>query len=57
MATVLRHCSVCKKYTLQENHCDQPTLLPRPPKFSLTDKYGEYRRQARLAERKQLGFL
>ncbi|HLC51619.1 MAG TPA: nucleolar RNA-binding Nop10p family protein [Candidatus Nanoarchaeia archaeon] len=40
-------CPSCKKYTLK-SECCITTVLPRPPKYSPEDKYGEYRRKAKL---------
>ena len=49
MAQHIYHCSACRSYTLAElcPRCGQKTLLPRPPKFSLDDKYAPLRREAR----------
>lgn len=43
----LHYCKNCKKYTLEQSCsiCKRETTLPRPPKYSPEDKYGEYRRQ------------
>lgn len=46
----LQKCS-CGKYTL-EPRCHGATQRPLPPKFSLEDKYGKYRREIK---RKELG--
>ena len=35
--------------------CNQETILPRPPKFSLQDKYGEYRRDVKKKDLKEKG--
>ncbi|MBI5347532.1 MAG: ribosome biogenesis protein [Candidatus Aenigmarchaeota archaeon] len=40
---MLRKCPVCRKYSLREMCCTG-TENPHPPKFSLADKYGKYRR-------------
>ncbi len=49
MAEHLYKCSSCKIYTLKKEcpACGKAALLPRPPKFSLQDKYAEYRRKAK----------
>lgn len=40
-------CPKCNNYTLNEKciKCKVETRNPRPPKFSLEDKYGVYRRK------------
>jgi H/ACA ribonucleoprotein complex subunit 3 len=45
MKHLLRKCSFCMIYTLNEKcaKCNNPTLDPHPPKFSLEDKYIRYR--------------
>jgi len=48
----MRHihkCSKCESYTLEEKCplCSSDTIRPRPPKFSLADKYASYRRKAK----------
>ena len=45
-------CSFCLKYTLNKNCpiCEKETIAPKPPKFSLQDKYGEYRREVKRKE-------
>jgi H/ACA ribonucleoprotein complex subunit 3 len=44
---MLRTCSDCGRYTLQENcpRCGEQTRDSAPPKFSPEDKHGEYRRR------------
>ena len=39
-------CGSCKKYTLEGvcPSCSSKAESPRPPKFSLSDKYASYRR-------------
>ncbi len=46
----IRRCPGCQKYTFQEQHCTIATILPRPPKFSLQDKYESYRRDVKKKE-------
>lgn len=40
----MKKCEVCKAYTLEVSHCGMPTHSPHPPKFSIDDKYAQYRR-------------
>ena len=40
----MRKCEICKSYTLDALHCGAPTNSPHPPKFSIDDKYADYRR-------------
>ncbi len=49
MVEKLLFCSGCKKYTLEEKcpSCQAETHMPKPPKFSLNDKYGSYRREVK----------
>lgn len=37
--------------------CGGKTLSPKPPKYSPEDKYGKYRRETVLADRKKKGLL
>jgi len=48
--TVIKKCPKCGTYTLKETcpKCGEPTKTPHPPKFSPQDKYGKYRRMAKL---------
>ncbi|MBT4936121.1 RNA-protein complex protein Nop10 [Candidatus Woesearchaeota archaeon] len=52
MAQHIHTCSVCKVYTLEETcpQCNAKTVLPKPPKFSPEDKYGDYRRKVKREE-------
>ena len=52
-------CPRCKEYTLQEKcpFCNVETYRPVPAKYSPEDRYGHYRRLAKLEERKQKGLL
>ncbi len=43
-------CTSCNTYTLQETHCETATIQPKPPKFSLDDKYAQYRRETKKAD-------
>ena len=47
MAKHILKCPACNKYTLKEKCCIE-TIFPHPAKFSLQDKYGEYRRKAKI---------
>jgi len=42
----LKKCPTCSLYTLQKTcpRCGAATSSPHPPRFSPTDKFGEYRR-------------
>ncbi len=45
---LLRKCPKCAKYSLsQECPCGGGTLTPHPPKYSVGDKYAQYRRKAK----------
>ncbi len=50
---LLRYCPNCGRYTLEEvcPVCGGKTVLAHPPKYSPEDKYGEYRRKAKLRMR------
>ena len=50
-------CQECSEYTLDSKHCDQPTIPPRPARFSVEDKYAHLKREAKLEKRKQRGLL
>ena len=39
----IRFCEKCKKYTMNEECCNQKTVSSEPPKFSPDDKYAKYR--------------
>ncbi|MHA2390381.1 MAG: nucleolar RNA-binding Nop10p family protein [Promethearchaeota archaeon] len=48
MTKYLQKCMECKKYGLANpnskcRYCGGRLVNPKPPKFSLTDKYGKYR--------------
>ena len=47
MSEHIYQCPSCKNYTLHKTCtiCVISTILPRPPKFSLDDKYGSYKRE------------
>ena len=46
----LRKCPKCGRYTLKEKCpvCGTETVSAHPPRFSPEDKWGEYRRRAKL---------
>ncbi len=49
MSQILK-CNECGEYTLKEEVCPKcggSVKSPRPAKFSLDDKYGKYRREAK----------
>ncbi|WP_081622996.1 RNA-protein complex protein Nop10 [Archaeoglobus sulfaticallidus] len=50
MKSRLRKCRNCGRYTLKESCpvCKQKTISPIPPKFSIEDRYGKYRRKLRM---------
>ena len=56
MSKHIMKCPSCGKYTLSSKCCDV-TVLPRPPKFSLDDKYAKYRRQVKKAALEKEGLL
>jgi len=43
----MRKCGNCGRYTFKEicPVCGSKTFNPEPPKYSPTDKYGEFRRK------------
>lgn len=55
MKVLMRKCSKCHRYTLKEKCpvCNSKTYMPIPPKFSIEDPYGKYRRKMR----KEVGFF
>lgn len=46
--TTLLKCQKCSSYTLKKEHCGARTETPAPPKYSPVDKYGKYRRMAKV---------
>ena len=52
MSQSINKCPSCNTYTLEKicSKCGVDTLLPRPPKFSLNDKYAQYRREVKKSE-------
>lgn len=54
----LLKCSKCGKYTMQEKcSCGGAVVNPKPAKFTLEDKYGRLRREAKKKEREQAGLI
>ncbi|HLD83713.1 MAG TPA: nucleolar RNA-binding Nop10p family protein [archaeon] len=41
-------CSTCGRYVLAECGCGGKAIHAEPPKFSAADKYGRYRRMAKV---------
>jgi len=57
MRNILK-CGSCGKYTMNDACvCGGKALTPKPAKFSVEDKYGNYRRKAKLDVFKKEGLL
>ena len=57
MRSILK-CENCGKYTMKEIcACNGKELTPKPAKFSVEDKYGSYRRKAKLDNFKKEGLI
>ena len=52
MTKHIHKCTSCQAYTLEKkcSKCGKEAILPRPPKFSLDDKYAGLRREVRKEE-------
>ncbi len=52
MAEHIYKCLFCEKYTMERkcSLCSKETIIPRPPKFSLNDKYAELKRTTKIKE-------
>lgn len=52
MAQHIHHCPHCLRYSMEEKcpSCGTATILPKPPKFSLDDKYAGLRREVKRKE-------
>jgi len=52
MAEHIKKCVDDQHYTIEKNcpACGKETILPRPPKFSLQDKYASLRRESKRPE-------
>lgn len=59
MAEHIRKCVDDQRYTLEKNcpACGKETILPRPPKFSLQDRYASLRRESKKQELQEKGLL
>lgn len=55
----IKICPKEKTYTLKDKcpKCGATTLITAPPKFSVDDKYANYRRQAKEKGRTEAGLL
>jgi len=54
----LLKCQKCGHYTMKEEHdCGGTAVNPKPAKFTLEDKYGRLRREAKQKEWKKAGLL
>ena len=55
----IKFCSNCKIYSMQDKcpKCSKETVLAKPPKFSLNDKYASYRRESKKKELEEKGLL
>ena len=58
MAQHIHQCSSCARYTLEQwcSSCHTATVIPKPPKFSLDDKYAGLRREAKKKELMEKGW-
>lgn len=51
-------CTSCGKYTLKDKcSCNGKTLNPKPPKYSIEDKYSSYRRKVKELQLKERNLL
>lgn len=48
----IKKCTECKYYTMEEScsKCSEKTERPKPPKYSPSDRYGDYRRKTKRQE-------
>jgi len=57
MRNILK-CGNCGKYTMNNIcKCGSEAITPKPAKFSIEDKYGAYRRKAKIKFYKDEGFI
>jgi len=52
MPRLIKRCTKCGRYTLNPNtcpHCGAPVASAHPPKYSIEDRYGKYRRAMKKA--------
>jgi len=55
---IILRCGNCGKYTMKEVcSCSGKAITPKPGKFSPEDKYGMYRRKAKLESFKKRGLI
>jgi rRNA maturation protein Nop10 len=47
MKKQILHCDVCGKFTMNSICCEKNTTSLKPLKFSLDEKYADYRRKAK----------
>ncbi|MBW2979589.1 RNA-protein complex protein Nop10 [Candidatus Woesearchaeota archaeon] len=59
MVKHIMFCDACKKYTMQSRCpvCGKKTVEAKPPKFSIQDRYGKYRREAKRKMLMEAGLL
>ena len=58
MAKHIYKCISCNNYTLEEScKCGGKAVFPRPPMFSLDDKYAGLRRKVRKEELEKKGLV
>jgi len=52
-------CKKCKVYTMKDKCpiCGETTVEAKPPKFSIQDRYGKYRREAKRKMLMEAGLL
>ncbi|MBU0459684.1 MAG: ribosome biogenesis protein [Nanoarchaeota archaeon] len=57
MTKRIHKCNSCQEYTMKEecSKCKSKTVLPKPPKFSLNDKYAHLRRKVKKKELTEKG--
>ncbi|ACX73055.1 RNA-binding protein Nop10p [Methanocaldococcus vulcanius M7] len=53
----MRKCPRCESYSLRDTcpKCREKTIIPKPPKFSLEDRWGKYRRMLKRELKKKMG--
>ena len=55
---IILKCGNCGKYTMNKIcKCGGEALTPKPAKFSIEDKYGSYRRKAKIKIFRKEGFI
>jgi len=52
----MRKCPSCGSYSLRDicPQCGENTIIPKPPKFSLEDRWGKYRRMLKRELKKKM---